>query len=86
MSDRFVSGHAVLVGVGEDLPVTVTDAGALYSVLTDPQRGAYPPHQVSLLVEEQADRNGILRALDELIERVASAPDAVAIVYFSGHG
>jgi len=86
MSDRFVSGHAVLVGVGEDLPVTVTDASALCSVLTDPQRGAYPPHQVSLLVEEQADRNSILRALDELIERVASAPDAVAIVYFSGHG
>src|SRR6266704_4250424 len=86
MSDRFVSGHAVLVGVGRDLPVTVRDASELHHVLADPQRGAYPPHQVSLLVEAQADRDGILGALDKLIERVAVAPDAVAMVYFSGHG
>jgi hypothetical protein len=86
MSDCFVSGHAVLVGVGGDLPVTVRDASELHRVLADPQRGAYPPHQVSLLVEGQADRDGILGALDELIERVAATPDAVAMVYFSGHG
>ena len=85
MSDPFVSGYAVLVGVGGDLPVTVRDARELHRVLTDPQRGAYPPHQVSLLAEAQADRDGILGALDELTERVAAAPDAVAMVYFSGH-
>ena len=81
-----MSGHAVLVGVGGDLPVTVRDASELHRVLADPQRGAYPPDQVSLLAEAQADRDGILGALDKLIERVAVAPDAVAVVYFSGHG
>ena len=86
MSDSFVNGYAVLAGVGGNLPVTVTDASELHRVLVDPQRGAYPPHQVSLLTEAQADRDGILGALDELIERVAAAPDAVAMVYFSGHG
>jgi len=86
MSDSFENGHAVLVGVGGDLPVTVSDASELHRVLTDPQRGAYPPHQVSLLTQAQADRDGILGALDNLIERVAAAPDAVAVVYFSGHG
>jgi Caspase domain len=86
MSERFVNGHAVLVGVGGDLPVTVRDASELHRVFTDPKRGAYPLHQASLLVDAQADRNGILSSLDRLAERVAAAPDAVALVYFSGHG
>jgi hypothetical protein len=86
MSERFVNGHAVLVGVGGNLPVTVKDASELRSVLVDPLRGAYPPDQVSLLVDGQADRNGILAALDGLIARVTADPDAVALVYFSGHG
>lgn len=86
MSDSFVNGYAVLAGVGGNLPVTVADASELHRVLVDPQRGAYPPDQVSLLTEAQADRDGILGALDELVERVAAAPGAVAIVYFSGHG
>src|ERR1700733_7952802 len=86
MSDGFVSGHAVLVGVGGDLPVTVKDASELHRVLTDPQRGAYPLSQVSLLVGGQANRGGVLGALDRLIEQAAADSDAVALIYFSGHG
>lgn len=82
----FVNGHALLIGVGADLPVTVKDAMAVRDVLIDPRRAGYPPEQVSLLTEAQASRGNVLTGLDELIGRVEKDPDAVAIVYFSGHG
>jgi len=82
----FSSGHALLIGVGADLPVTVKDATALRDVLVDPTRAAYPLEQVELLTEVSATRQHILDAFDRLIERVNQNPDATVIVYFSGHG
>lgn len=82
----FVNGHALLIGVGADLPVTVKDATAVRDVLVDPGRAGYPPEQVSLLTEAKAGRDNVLSGLDNLIERVDDDPDAVAMVYFSGHG
>ena len=82
----FVNGHALLIGVGADLPVTVKDATALRDVLVDPGRAGYPPEHVSLLTEAGANRHDILGSFDDLIERVDDDPDAVALVYFSGHG
>ncbi|GET41073.1 caspase family protein [Microseira wollei] len=82
----FFSGHALLIGVGADLPVTVKDATALRDVLVDPTRAAYPLEQVELLTEAKATRQAILEAFDRLIERVNQNPDAMVIVYFSGHG
>jgi hypothetical protein len=82
----FVNGHALLIGVGADLPVTVKDATALRDVLVDPGRAAYPPEQVSLLTEAEASRDNVLSGLEDLIQRVEGDPDAVAMVYFSGHG
>lgn len=82
----FSNGHALLIGVGADLPVTVKDATALRDVLVDPTRAAYPLEQVELLAEVKATRKGILEAFDRLIEQVNQNPDATAIVYFSGHG
>ncbi len=86
MTDKFVPGHALLIGVGADLPSTVRDAVALRDVLTDPRRGAYLPEHVESLTEASANRQGILDAFNRLIERVKHAPNATVFVYYSGHG
>jgi hypothetical protein len=80
----FNQGHALVVGVGGDLPGTVDDAEALADVLTAPGRCAYPPGQVHLLTGEQATSANVRTALDALAE--ATNPESTAIVYFSGHG
>lgn len=86
MSPLFHHGHAVIVGVGQDLPMTVTDAQGVASVLKDPGRCAYPKEQVKLLTEGDATRVGILESLDHLGKRCASGTEVTAVVYFSGHG
>jgi len=73
-----------VVGVGADLPVTVTDATAIADLLSDPARCAYPPDQVKLLTGDHARREYVLSALGWLAQ--AAGPDATAVVYFSGHG
>ncbi len=86
MAESFHAGHALLIGTGGDLPMTVRDATALYDLLIDPGRGAYPPQQVDLCVGDQADRRGILEGLDRLVQKAGATPEATALVYFSGHG
>jgi uncharacterized caspase-like protein len=80
----FSQGHALVVGVGDDLPGTVDDAKALADILTTPGRCAYPSNQVELLTGEEATRERILHGLDSLAE--STSPESSAIVYFSGHG
>jgi hypothetical protein len=82
----FTAGHALLVGVGADLPITVHDATALRDLLVDRNRAAYSSAQVELLSESGAGRQAILDALDRLAERVSRSSDTTALVYFSGHG
>jgi hypothetical protein len=82
----FSNSHALLIGVGADLPITVQDATALKTVLVDPTRAAYPLEQVELLTEAAANRQGILDAFDRLIKRTNNNPNAAVLVYFSGHG
>lgn len=84
MNALFSQGHACIVGVGADLPNTVDDAVGLANILKDPERCAYPPEQVHLLTQQQANREGILAALDQLAK--TTTPDSTVIVYFSGHG
>ena len=86
MNELFSHGYAVIVGVGNDLPVTVEDASAVAGLLRDPNRCAYPPDQVQLLTSDRADRAHILAALDTLAEQANADSSSVAIVYFSGHG
>lgn len=86
MSKQFESGFAVIVGVGQDLPVTVQDARAIHQFLTSPEFCAYPEKNVKLLVEGNASRQKVLDALDWLASQVKSKEDATAIVYYSGHG
>ncbi len=71
-----LAGHALLIGVGGDLPMTVSDATALRDVLVDPSRAGYPGEQVELLGEETATRQKILEACDRLIDRTSNNPDA----------
>lgn len=84
MSQSFSKGHAVVIGVGADLPVTVEDARAISEALIDPTRCAYPSDQVRLLTGEGARRDDIISALTWLA-KTAGQQDT-AIVYFSGHG
>ncbi|MBD2459116.1 caspase family protein [Nostoc sp. FACHB-87] len=84
MNAIFSQGHACIVGVGGDLPNTVDDAVGFANILKDPERCAYSPEQVHLLTKEQANRDGILAALDQLAQ--STTPDSTVIVYFSGHG
>ncbi len=86
MAETFPSGHALLIGVGGDLPMTSRDATVLRDLLVDPGRGAYPPGQVDLRIDGQASRQGILEGLERLIRNVEAAPEVTALVYFSGHG
>jgi hypothetical protein len=79
-----ISGYALVIGVGGDLPNTVNDADGLAKVLKDPARCAYDPAKVNLLTAEKADRAGILTALDQLAQ--ADLQDATVVIYFSGHG
>jgi hypothetical protein len=79
----FAQGHALVVGVGDDLPGTVDDAKALADILTAPARCAYPSNQVELLTGEGATRQAILDGLDKLAQ---ASKNAAVVVYFSGHG
>lgn len=84
MSSTYKNGHALVIGVGQDLPNTVNDAKGLAAILTDPSRCAYPPEQVTLLVNEKADRLQVLEALDKLAKTTNS--ESTVVIYFSGHG
>jgi hypothetical protein len=84
MMPETISGHAIVVGVGSDLPITVQDATAMAGLLGDPARCAFPADQVHLLTETGATRISVLTALDNLAQNASS--DSVVIVYFSGHG
>ena len=77
-------GHALIVGVGADLPNTTRDAKGVSDILKDPSRCAYPPEHVNLLTSEGATRDAVLSALDTLAQ--TSSPESAAIVFFSGHG
>ncbi len=86
MVKSFSNGHALIIGVGADLPVTTADATALCNVLVDPQRAAYSMSHVELLTEHNANREEILLAFDRLSQRAANTVDSTVIVYYSGHG
>ncbi len=82
----FDVGYALVIGAGADLPVTIGDATALRDLLVRPGYCAYPPGQVTLLVDQNATKTNILAALDDLRVKVAAVPDATVIIYYSGHG
>lgn len=82
--ELFIEGHALVIGVGADLPNTIEDARGLAGIIKDPGRCAYPPEQVRLLTGPTADRLGIMAELDQLANNCDEK--ATVVVYFSGHG
>jgi|GEM_PF-1028969 len=80
----FTQGHALLIGVGADLPNTVDDAHGLADILRDAGRCAYPAAQVTLLTGPEATRERVIAALDHLAQTTDS--EATVLLYFSGHG
>lgn len=86
MSSSFNHGYGLLIGVGADLPVTISDAEEMFNVLQDSNRCSYPKEQLELLTGVSSSREYILSALDRLALKVERDPDATVIIYFSGHG
>ncbi len=86
MSNLFENGHALIIGVGKDLPITVKDAESIYNVLTNETKGAYNKNNVQLLTNYDATRQNIEQALDNLSAKCSQDPNATAIIYYSGHG
>lgn len=84
MNNVFTQGHALIVGIGGNLPGTVDDAKGIADLLNDPSRCAYPPNQVFLLTEAQATRAAILAHMDALA--TATNSQSTVVLYFSGHG
>jgi pimeloyl-ACP methyl ester carboxylesterase len=78
------NAHAVIIGAGDDLPITVDDAQAIYDILCDPAMAGYNPDNITLLLDKEANRQGILKALDDLVERVDD--DSSVMLFYSGHG
>ncbi len=94
MTDAFVHGYALLVGVGLSvcsswsLPVTVKDAQALRAVLTHPDLCGYPDddQHVRLLHDAGATKDAILEGLRWLRDQATADAAATVVVFFSGHG
>ena len=52
--------HALIVGVGADLPMTVTDAQGVAAILADPARCGFDPAHVGVPTGPDATRERIL--------------------------
>lgn len=80
---------AVIVGVGRynhmpTLKFTDDDAYQVYAFLKSPEGGALPESQISLLIDEAATRDNILRAMRQTFGKADE--NDVVMMYFSGHG
>jgi hypothetical protein len=60
------------------------DAYRLFAFLKSPQGGSVPDERVRVLIDEDATRQNILTAMQELFLR--AGPNDLVILYFSGHG
>lgn len=82
--------HALVVGIANyhrvsPLPATVlADAQAIRDVLVDQTLCAYPPDNVTALLDGAATLSALRRALADLAAR--STPDATVFLYISSHG
>lgn len=80
----------VIVGVAtyadsrNTLSYTDDDAYKVYAFYKSPEGGAIPDSQIALLIDEDATRANVTKAIKAIFEK-ASKDDAI-IFYFSGHG
>jgi uncharacterized caspase-like protein len=84
--------HAVIIGIDHynddhipDLQFARADAEAVYGVLVDPSHGRFPPTSVTILLDEQATKREIRKALSTELPQRVSREDTV-FVYYAGLG
>ncbi|MEL7121884.1 MAG: caspase family protein, partial [Bacteroidota bacterium] len=80
---------AVVVGAASytympSLRYTDDDAYQVYAFLKSPEGGALPDHQIQVLIDENATREGILEAMRTTFLKADN--NDVLLFYFSGHG
>jgi hypothetical protein len=85
------SKYALLVGIGRfsdpsipGLRYAAKDAHDLRAVLIDPRFGNFPADNVTVLVDQEATRANILKALNRI--SLAARPDDLVLLFFSSHG
>jgi hypothetical protein len=83
--------YALLVGIGKfgdpsipPLKFAAKDARDLKTLLVDPRYGNFPADNVTLLVDEEATRVNILKALNKI--SLAATEDDLVLLFFSSHG
>jgi uncharacterized caspase-like protein len=83
---------AVIIGINKyadqkinSLKVAGVDATSIYQILTDPKGGGFPKENVKLLLDEQATRESITKALGEWLPSQVQSGDMV-FLFYSGHG
>src|SRR5690606_16142596 len=87
--DDEVKVWAVVVGIGRytSMPVlkyTDDDAYHIYAFLKSPEGGAIPDSQIRLLIDEDATRTNIIRAMRHVF--LKADENDVVLLYYSGHG
>jgi hypothetical protein len=80
---------AVIVGIAryEHMPTlkySDDDAYKIYAFLKSPEGGALKDEQIKILIDEEATRNNILQALNQIFMRADE--NDVVMMYYSGHG
>jgi uncharacterized caspase-like protein len=94
MRKQFINGYALLIGVNDNinptwaLPDVEKDVKALHNVLINPERCAYPPEHVKVILRKDATRQNILEEIDRLKDKIDkdTSGNATAVVFYSGHG
>jgi hypothetical protein len=79
--------RALLIGIDayphlNQLDGCVNDVTSMRSILQE--RFAFPPQNVTLIANEAATREAILRELDALVERTGR--DDIIVIHYAGHG
>ncbi len=80
---------AVIVGVArynhvQTLSFSDDDAYQMYALLKSPEGGALPDEQITVLIDESANKNRITDEMEKIFKN--AAPDDMILFYFSGHG
>ncbi|PKP25760.1 MAG: hypothetical protein CVU03_06315 [Bacteroidetes bacterium HGW-Bacteroidetes-2] len=78
------NSHAIIIGVGHDLPQSVQDAKAMYSILSNPKIAGYKKENITLLTDKLAIRKNITNAFKNLMKNTNE--DSSVLIYYSGHG
>jgi Caspase domain len=83
--------YAVVVGVSQyadknihGLDFAASDADAFAKFLQSPNAGAVPPENMRVLLNQDATRSKVIKAVTELFSR--SGKEDLIIFYFAGHG